>query len=183
MGSWSGTDNDGSTSTSNSLTMPANSHTVSVTYVALSAIQPGIWISATVGSSAEQDTYRFEATFAQWISVRMFGEGSLDPYLRLRDNNGVLLTSDDNGAQYGTAAFFTYPLLGSGPYQIVASGSGATTGGYRLGLAMGRSAGIGDINHDCTVSDPDMKQLLNCWGRPIQGACSDADTNVGRHQR
>ena len=107
----------------------------------------------------------------------MFGDGNLDPYLTLKNSAGAVLASDDNGAQSGTAAFFTYLLPNADAYQIIASGTGTTTGGYRLGLAKGRSAGIADVNHDCVVDAADIAAIHNCWG-PAQGACADADADL-----
>lgn len=142
------------------------------------AILPSVRIADAVDASGERDVYRFDSDSAQWISVRMFSDGGLDPYLELKDSSGVMLTSDDDGAQSGTAAFFTYLLPNPGPYQIIASGSGATTGEYRLGLAKGRSAGIADINHDCVVDEADIVAWLDCWTQPAEGVCSSADIDL-----
>lgn len=125
----------------------------------------------------DQDTYTFSSDSRQWISVRSFGDGVLDPFLTLEDSSGVVLTADDNGAQHDSAAFLSYLLPGFGPYQIITSGAGITAGAYRVGLVRGQTAGIADINHDCIVDASDVSQWLQCWGPPVDG-CFDADVNL-----
>ena len=142
-------------------------------------IEPGYRIVDTVGIAGEQDIYALNADSAQWISVRMFGDGGLDPFLEVRDNGDTLLMYDDNGAiDGGSDSFFTYPLPGAGTYHVVARGNGQTTGDYRLRLDLGQSAGIADINHDCIVNAIDYVIWWNCFGRIDQEGCGVADINL-----
>ncbi|MEI8083833.1 MAG: cohesin domain-containing protein, partial [Actinomycetes bacterium] len=56
----------------------------------------------------------------------------------------------------------------------------STTGGYRLALAQGRSAGVADINRDCVVDQLDLDKLLGCEATsgPISSGCLDADITL-----
>lgn len=167
------------TSTRTPAVTPSRTPTPSPTLPA-EVIQPGYRIMGSISYAGEQDAYRFDSSSAQWITVRMFSDGSVDPYLKLRNASDALIMYNDDGAQVGTAAFFTYPLPNSGAYRVVATGRGTTTGGYRLALALGRSAGAGDVNRDCVVDVVDLARLLYCWNisGPVPSECLNADINL-----
>ena len=169
-----------STPTPTKTSTPTATHTPTPTPTLPSGvIEPGYRIVDTIGIAGEQEIYGLNADLAQWISVRMFGDGELDPFLEVRDNGDTLLMYDDNGAiDDQSDSFFTYPLPGAGTYHIVARGNGQTMGDYRLRLDLGRSAGIADINHDCKVNMIDAIILGNCFGSIDQEGCSIADINL-----
>lgn len=138
----------------------------------------GVRVAGTMVSLGESNVFTFTATGVQWISVRLFGEGGLDPYLELRDDRDSLLAYDYNGAfNGGLDAFLTYALPRAGDYRIVARGSNSTRGGYRLRLDTGRAAGIADINMDCTVNILDFELWRRC-NESRSTDCSTADINA-----
>ena len=145
-----------------------------------SVIQPGVRIVGSIASPGEEDAYRYSASSAGWISVRMFSDGSVNPFLKLTTDGGALLTIADNGA--GSASeFLSYSLPSAGTYRVIAAGSASTTGGYRLALARGRGATECDINHDCVVDDLDKDKMIGpeCWDvEPVSSSCLDVDINL-----
>jgi len=144
-----------------------------IIYLLGTSAQPSWMIRGDLQSNGERNVHPLSVDSPQWISIRMFGEQGLDPYLELRNDQGTLLMYDDNGATYvGLDSFFTYPLPSAGTYSIISRGYGQTIGGYRLGLESGHAAGIADVNRDCVVSMADLTWWVNCylWGGSCQGA-------------
>lgn len=136
-------------------------------------------VRGRVAPAGQPANYAYAAKAPGWVSVRMFGDDTLDPYLILIAPTGIALCTDDNAAGVGNGAFFSCYLPSAGKYTLAAASSAGTAGSFRLLLEKGRSAHLADINHDCTVGSGDLNGLLNCWGSaPIAGPCAGADLNL-----
>lgn len=143
------------------------------------AIPADTLVQGRITTAGRPVNYTYAAEAPGWVSVRMFGDAALDPYLIFITPTGSALCTDDNAAGVGSAAFFSCHLPSAGPYTIAAAASDGTTGAYRLMLEKGQSAHLADINHDCEVETADASILSACWGSvATAGPCAKADLNL-----
>jgi uncharacterized protein YraI len=83
----------------------------------------------------EIDHWSFYGTQGDVIAIGMLKTSdTLDPYLTLLNNNGVILMTDDDRAGNLNARIFNYRLPYTGYYHLEASSYGDTFGDYRLSI-------------------------------------------------
>ena len=129
------------------------------------AIPADTLVRGRITTAVRPVNYAYAAEAPGWVSVRMFGDDALDPYLIFITPTGSALCTDDNAAGVGTAAFFSCYLPSAGPYTLAAAASNGTTGAFQLMLEQGRAANIADINHDCTVETGTHPGFRYVWIR------------------
>ncbi len=93
-------------------------------------IKAGTSISGSIASGTDVDFYSIDVTAGQTISfdLNQSTGSSLDSYVRLFDEEGNQLYSNDNGASanetLGTSSYFSYTFSVAGTYYIGVSGAG-----------------------------------------------------------
>ena len=97
-------------------------------------IQFGQTINDAISSNTEQDTFYFNGTSGDRVTIRMNKTDSgLDPYVELYNGNVKVAENDDGGGD--TNSLLVYSLPSSGAYKIVArSYNGSSNGRYSLNL-------------------------------------------------
>jgi hypothetical protein len=125
-------------------------------------------IRGTISDSNPSQDYCFEVGGRQYVSIRMFDVSdtnpTLDPIIKLYDENGRLIASNDDGPGIGYNSFMSVLLPSGGIYRLVAtrySGSGS----YWLRIEDGHQAAAGDVNKDCVVNDVDGNLIKSALGK------------------
>jgi len=139
-------------------------------------------VSGSIENMAPGLNYCFTASAGQWVSIRMFrfGNGTLDPYLRLYGPDGQSAAQNDNGVGIGSNSFLTYQFPRNGTYRLEAGRLGDGYGEFRLRLENGREAAVGDINQDCEVNLNDLSWITLSWGTSEQKADLNLDGTVNQ---
>jgi len=106
------------------------------TIATAATLPPGGSTSSLIDAPGDVDYYRVTLTAGQAYHVRMLAEGPnalSDPYLEIRDADGNLLWSDDDGG-IGTNASLMFVAPASGDFYVVARAFSDETGGYALSV-------------------------------------------------
>lgn len=103
------------------------------------ALSYGEIASGTIDNAAPERVYRFAAQAGDAITVTLTAtSGDLDPLLILADENGNVITQDDDSGGNRNSKI-VYTVQAAGEYQIIATrydrASGTTRGDYELALA------------------------------------------------
>jgi hypothetical protein len=126
----------------------------------------GQTLYGTISPALDRDTYYFNGTAGQTVTIRMnkASGSSLDSYLELWKDNSLIGTDDDSGGNLNSLLVRT--LSQSGTYRIIAKGYSTSTGGYTLSLTQE------------TPQDPDDGRWL-AYGQSLNGTINpsnDRDT-------
>ena len=114
----------------------ANDWRASFTNIGVNTYQASLTGTISSGNDGDWDFFRISASPGDSILITLDGLTLSDPYLRLYDRNGTLLTyNDDNGSNLNsriTFSAFAYP----GDYYVVADSYGSSAGSYRLAAVL-----------------------------------------------
>jgi hypothetical protein len=113
------------------------------------AMRYGDTVFYTISSEETQAIYSFRATQGDIVNITMQQRsGDLDPYLKLVDLNGVILTSSDDIANSRDAAVQGFVIPTDGTYFIFATRygqeAGSSTGNFSLTLQEAANSGLGN---------------------------------------
>ena len=129
---------------------------------------------------------RYCFTGGDWVSIRMFGSGGLDPKLELyAARTGALVAENEHGEGISRNSFLVHRLV-PGDYWLHATGRYG--GKFALRMEAGRSAGVGDVNKDCVVDQADralIEASMSGWldeaaDLDLDGLVTPADINLWR---
>ena len=118
-----------------------------ITPDACPGLEPGGSLTGTIVSAGDENWHPIHLTSGQPYTFDLegaeTGQGTLaDPFLRLFDGAGRLVTSnDDSGGNAPLNSRIVCAPSGSGLYYLAASGSKSPTGSYRLSASTTGSAG------------------------------------------
>lgn len=100
-------------------------------------------LSGTINPNNDQDTYYFDGTAGQRLTLSMNRtSGGLDPWLDLYDPNGTKIKDDDDSGEGNNSLISNFTLPRTGRYRIVAhSYHNGSNGGYSIRLSL-QSASI-----------------------------------------
>lgn len=96
------------------------------------SIGVGDTFSGTLSSLSDEDWISISLTEGESITINMVGGSLDDPFLRLYDSTGTLITSNDDGGP-GTDASITFTATASGTYFIEADSFSGDYGQSRTG--------------------------------------------------
>lgn len=92
--------------------------------------------ASTIGSAGDQDWWRVALTQNTTYTFRLTGNGLSDPYLRLLDSTGTLITANDDGAG-ALNSLITYTAPSTNTYYLSAQAFGNLTGDYFISATAG----------------------------------------------
>jgi hypothetical protein len=142
VGSWSGTDNNGATSTSNTVTMPASSHTVGVNYVQL---QPDLIILDT---DISQTSLSPGESFIFGATTHNQGDGTSEATI-LRYYLSIDSTISNGDSQISTDAVASL-VPGGSEIDTDPETAPATPGTYWVGVCVDVGSGESNTVNNCS---------------------------------
>ncbi len=97
-------------------------------------MEVGDTFNGTISSIGEQDWVEIRLTQGEAYTISLTGGSLTDPFLRLYDNNGVELDSDDDGGAGLNSLLEIASATRSGVYYVSAGAFGTNTGTYTLSV-------------------------------------------------
>ena len=98
----------------------------------------------------EGDTWAFNGSAGDIVTISLENTGDLDPFLDLNDSRGRTLVSDDDSGNNLNSLIANYTLPRDDIYTIVARGYNGDTGTYSLRLTL---VNEGDLTYGTRVTD------------------------------